>query len=402
MTSPPDVLRVSYSSATRFRSCPRAWQFSAIEKLGPLESDPSLIDRDAGTWWHALRAADSIRRGIGSGTLCYLPDTLSTPDGFPDYETSVGSHAEEVIEHSWGWWNRLTSEAREAWLDRFHEPFPEYLGNLWDRYLDRWGDSLLNERPLAVELPFTKRLSDDVELVGFVDEVFFDESKNLTVARDLKTHRTLKDSYAENDLMDSQNHLYAWAIASIVAKWGYTLNATGYDRVRMNPPKKPQLTKTGTLAKSVTDFDASTYEEFVGEGISWGEEGDFFKTGARAGEAKFGIYRLESKVLENLRTPDALSQWHQRTLAPLNRNVIRAHANSLTSTADRMFTTRTALEAGEAEAPRNLTRLGCSWCDFQKLCRAMIFGGPDGDYPLEDFGLQKREKRTQLESRKAV
>jgi len=400
MTSPPDVLRVSYSSATRFRSCPRAWQFSAIEKLGPLESDPSLIDRDAGTWWHALRAADSIERGRDLGSLKFAPEQIQTPAG----NISTDGISPETILQSCQRWEEtsLTADRKEVWIDRFQFGFTAHLLSLDARYRARWDDERANERPLAVELPFTRRLSDEVELVGFVDEVFFDESKNLTVARDLKTHRTLKDRYAENDLMDSQNHLYAWAIAHTIAKWGYTLNATGYDRVRMNPPKQPQLTKTGTLAKSVTDFDASTYEAFVGEGISWGDEGDFFKTGARAGEAKFGIYRLESKVLENLRTPDALSQWHQRTLAPLNRNVIRAHVHSLTSTADRMLTTRTALEAGEAEAPRNLTRLGCSWCDFQKLCRAMIFGGPDGDYPLEDFGLQKRDKRTQLESRKVL
>ena len=77
--------------------------------------------------------------------------------------------------------------------------------------------------------------------------------------------------------------------------------------------------------------------------------------------------------------------WHQRTLVPLNSNMIRAHLVSAMDTAADAARTRERALA-EGAAARNLGG-ACKWCDFAALCRAQIAGGPDGEYPLAQYGL---------------
>lgn len=389
--------RVSYSTLSKFRSCPRAWQFGSIERLQKVSTEPA-IDRDFGSWWHALRAADSIVRGRQFDSLKSVPETLGTPDDNLNIPTD-GITEETVYAAAGKWWNTLNSETKDAWLERYGKPVHEYMRDLDRRYRERWKEEREHEVPLGVEIkiltPLATRNDSTIGFVGYVDEVYFDRARNMTIARDHKTHRALNAAYSTDDMMDSQNHLYGWGISKIVASWGYTLNATAYDRVRANPPKFPQVTSTGNLSKSVTDYDLGTYLDFVGEGVPWGEEGVYYKTGAKAGQPKFGIYHLEDKVIENLQTPDALGVWHHRSVTPLNRNVVMAHIKSAVSTASSMADVEEKIiEEGEgSEAPRNLTRQGCKWCDFQTLCRAMMFGGPNGYYPPEEYGLAVRPDR---------
>lgn len=261
------------------------------------------------------------------------------------------------------------------------------------RWRERWAAENGDEAPLGVEVKVRRAIpGTDATMPGYVDLVYLDTRRNLTVVRDYKTSRTLQAADAEDDLSDSQLHLYAWALEEQARAWEVPpVTAISYDRARTAKPKQPGVTATsGTLSKSVTDYDLHTYLSWAagpdGEGVPWGTEGEYVKSGKRAGEPKFGRYVSEEQVVERLSSPAAASVWHQRSLTPLNRNIVAAHLRSIGHTQpEAARTVETFRETGEA--PRNFHRRLCGWCDFAKLCRAELLGGADGDYPVEQFGL---------------
>ena len=198
------------------------------------------------------------------------------------------------------------------------------------------------------------------------------------VVRDHKTGKQLPTQSALDDMMDSQLQLYAWGAAPQISEWGMgAISATAYDRVKSVKPTTPRLNKSGTLSKTVTQFDLHTY-------LDWVAEGQEFE-GLRKDGSGAGIYEAEQSVIDHLMSPAWRTIWHQRTLTPLNTNMIRAHLRSAVDTiADLNQTRHRAEDTGEAA--RNLTK-GCTWCDFAALCRAQIVGGPDGEYTLVDYRL---------------
>jgi hypothetical protein len=104
-----------------------------------------------------------------------------------------------------------------------------------------------------------------------------------------------------------------------------------------------------------------------------------------------GFYREEPEVVERLSTPAYTSGWFQRTLTPLNANLIRAHLRAAVDTALDVTLTKERARVSN-EAARNLTA-GCKWCDYAHLCRAQMWGGPDGEYDLTLAGLRPRQQR---------
>lgn len=412
-------LYVSYSSLTLHRQCPQAW---AYRYLRGLDRSGAAVARDLGSWWHLVRAMDALQRGLSMGSLRSVPRTLST--GAPDlvlervgYDPSAaiplpaeGSRyrlpngktvpvsSEVAVALAAAWWRTLSGEDRDAWIEESGEPLPDRLAYMEARYVERWADDLAAEVPLAVEHKFKREVPNGsgAVLPGVVDLIYLDTRRRLVVVRDAKSNRTLAAADAADDLSDSQVHLYGWGVNAEVETWGHgSVSALSYDRARSAPPKQPTVTLSGALSKSVTDYDEHTYATFAagpdGDGVPWGEEGEHYKTGKRAGEPKWGRYVAEDSVLERLRSPAAQSVWHQRTLTPLNRNIIKAHLQAVSDT-QRQAERTVAQFTEHGEAPRNFTRFGCSRCDYNRLCRAELVGGPDGEYPPEDFGLTERKR----------
>lgn len=394
----------SYSALSRFRECPQAWNYSYVRRLGIDAPDPA---RDFGSWWHALRAMDSIERGVQQESLVWCPSHIGTGAG-PTLTRRDSWDPERPVMPQWvlqtregaktlptgartipavaaAWWRTLDEETQEQWEEAFGAPLADALKRLDQRWRARWGTQTEEEAPVGVEVPFRVELDGGNwpgELRGVVDEILIDNRRGLLVQRDHKTHKVLQTEEGIGTLMDSQHYLYARGVsAQTRAVLGRDVEAISYDRVRVSPPKTPAITKSGTLSKSVTDYDAQTYIDWVGDGVPY--------PGLKKDGSGAGVYRLEEAVVAKLSDPAALSAWHQRTLQPINQTVADEHWRSARDTFE--LTQQTMLRIAETgSAPRNFDRFKCGRCDFRQLCYAEMIGGTGGDYPLEEYGLTTR------------
>lgn len=391
--------RTSYSALTQHRSCPQAWVYRQIRQLERDNPEQVKAELEFGNWWHALRAADSLQRGRELRSIQHTPRKIRTVDDGPDLPTTVTP--EEVILAAGKWWSTLSTDYREVWVERMGEPVADRLSYVDARWRERWADALAEEHPLGVEVYWQRELPSSGEgdpntlLVGFIDEVYWDSKRDLVVIRDHKSIKTMPTSAAP-DIMDSQLQLYAWGAGPQITGWGRgKVRALAYDRVRMTAPKPPSVTTTGTLSKSVTDFDLHTYRTWAsgpsGEGVLWGTEGAEYVSGTKKGQPKWGYYTEDAKVVAALSDPAAVSAWFQRTLTPINPNLVKVHLQSAVDSAHDTQRTR-AREAETGQAARNLTK-NCKWCDFQSLCRAEMIGGVGGEYDLAEHYLKPIERR---------
>ncbi len=388
------VVRTSYSELTTHRKCPQQWFFHYAESLMADESVDAAVERDMGSWWQALLGSDALERGRKFDSLRAVPRTIKSVDGGPTWPGEDAT-AEAVLLEADVWWFHQTGAVRDVWTERLGEPMPDRLLAMYRDWTEEWAEERDYERPLAVELRWQRNLPQRAEdrrtpvaMVGYIDEVYLDRKRNLVTVRDNKAHRALKPTTAVSDMMDSQLQLYAWGASPLVREWNLgPVRATAYDRARMVAPKSPVVTQSGTLSKSVTDYDVGTYRRW-----SRGPEGMGVPyPGRKADGSGAGMYTVEQTVIDKLSTPAARSAWFQRTRVPLNVNVIRSHLRAAIDSSDDLR--RSAARAERTrEAARNLGR-ACDWCEYAKLCRAQMVGGPDGDYELIDFGLRRRPPR---------
>jgi hypothetical protein len=376
----------SYSSVTQHNQCPQRWMYDRIYGLEAVpRNGDAKVEMNFGIWWQALRAADSIERGRALGSLLVETKRLGVPGGDIATDHPLADHRLTVLHAADKWWGEQPEEHKALWLEKLGDTLPARLHALDERWHDRWDDELAYEEPLLVEGKWVRRIPGaEVELLGYVDEVYRDTKRNLIVVRDNKTG---KDSPANrrtvDDMMDSQLHLYAWGTAELLKSHGLTVNAVAYDRIRSVRATTPKLTQTGTLSKTVTQFDLRTY-------VEWAAAGQEYPGRAKDGSQK-GVYELEPAVVEHLSTPAALEQWTVRTLTPLNRHLVRTHLQAaLDALKDMDVSYARITKRGEA---RRVLGDHCKWCDFAGLCRAQMTGGPDGTYPLGDFGLRVRARR---------
>lgn len=391
----------SYSRLTQHRSCPQSWFYGSMMKLERIPSNEAKVELEFGNWWHALRAAESIERGRAFGSLKWVPKELGTVDHGPTIPTDQLGVMDAVLVAAQAWEKGLTPLKQETWEKRLGAGLVERLTYVNREWLAQWESERRNEHPLAVEYRWRRELppvrqgsaqqvDPDTAMVGYIDEVYYDKRRGIVVARDHKSHKNLSNQTTLDDMMDSQLQVYAWGGAPEIEAWGYgPIRAVAYDRVRTTKPSKPALTAGGGLSKATSDYDLRTYLDFVGEGIPWGEPDTYVLSGPRKGTPKWGTYQVDPAVVEHLSSPVTISRWMQRTLTPLNRNIVTTHLRAAVDTAlDMTLTRQRAAQSGQAA--RNLSDSNCRWCDFQALCRAQMVGGADGDYDLEALGLREK------------
>jgi hypothetical protein len=374
---------VSYSSITTHRQCPQRWKYRYSDRLETATF--ASVHLTFGSWWHALRALDSVERGVMHGTLRYAPEEIRPLGKFVEGPVLPPQGGASAVLAAAEAWERTWSEKRqEVWTETLGEGLTARLLWLDSSWRSAYADDLETEHPVAVELPVERALTGTSPLIGFVDEIFSDSRRGLTVVRDHKTSKTLPLTSSMDDLSDSQLSLYAWAAAPQVEEWGLPpIAATSYDRVRSVKPTAPRLTQTGTLSKVATDFDLRTYVEWVGEGVPF--------SGPIGRKKGGGTYLPDAKLIESLEAPRNASKWFQRTLTPLNRNVVVAHLEAAVDSAEDIKRTRErAVDHGSVG--RNFGK-ACSWCEFSSLCRAQMLGGASAELDLRFHGLRKQAAR---------
>lgn len=438
------IAQASYSSITLHRKCPQAWYYRhglRIESAKDVISPYLLIGR----WWSALRAAEALTRGRNAESLLEVPSSMKDKaEGYRFDPKTVT--VDDVLSASEVRWRGLSADNKEEFEGKLGETLPERLAGMYGMWDAAHRERFDRERPLGVEMFWKRELPrpdgdlswsildqaalaqmPKMHLLGFLDYAFYDRQREMVVVRDDKAPSSLSNTTtAVDDLMDSQLMLYAWGATPKLQRLGAPAapRAVSYDRVSSVAPKTPVLTTSGSLSKAVTAYDIETYRrwattdgrpdletiskieaekgmvagalwkmiEELPAGPFWGAAGEFFVSGAKKGQRKFGTYELDPKMLEKLDSPQERQRWTSRTFKPITQPVLRAHLRSAVDTAMDIYQTQLRAEA-TGEAARNLDRRGCAQCDYADLCRAQLIGGARGEYDLESFGLQQRPQR---------
>lgn len=426
-------VRAHYSSLTLHRKCPQAWYYRYDMGLSRDLEETSAPERDFGSWFGALTAAEALERGRKYDSLKGKLGKFRSVDGIDKFDMRTVT-TQEVFEAADAWWEKQPIEAKEDWESRLGQDLPMRLQGAFSRWVDEWDADRKYERPIAVELFWERQLprpQADAEwdaetggltlnLLGFIDEVFEDTQRGIIAIRDKKTSKTLASQSAVDDMMDSQLALYGWGAAPLITSWGLpSPSALAYDRIKSTKPTTPKLTLAGRLSASITQYDLQTYLEFAHEntvpaelpdnfdslepwqqqmllgaqekgGRLYGNWGEFYASGAKKNEPKFGIYQEEQSVIDRITTPVHRSIFHQRTFVPLSPHVVRAHLRAAVDTATDIYRTQQRA-ARVGEAARNFTGANCRFCDYASLCRAQMIGGPRGEYELAEHKLRQRD-----------
>lgn len=372
----------SYSAIGSFRACPQRWQYAYLRRLArPADALDAKVELNFGIWWHALRAAHAIETGRSRGTLLMCPREIETPAGKLSTHEFPGGLPLLVRNAARDWFGALPEEHKVQWIDRLGDTALGRLEDLDQRWWLQWGKDDENEDPIGVEVKWTRTLPNGTELLGYIDLIYRDRRRGLVVCRDYKSAKALDSQTAVDDMMDSQLQLYAWGVTPLLAKHNLRVGALSYDRARSVKATAPKITQMGGLSKSVTMFDWLTYRQFCDAKPGYPGR---TKDGSQA-----GVYQEDPEMTRHLKTPEQISKWFQRTLVPLNRHLILSHIRAASDTVAAMEATAALIEE-RGDAPRNLGKDACRWCDFTALCRAQMMGGPEGEYPLENFGLVAR------------
>lgn len=122
-----------------------------------------------------------------------------------------------------------------------------YKDEEWEVVKDKKGKPIV-EREFRVRIPKTR-----VVVHGVIDLIIQDEYGIWVV-----DHKTVKKEppSAEFRMSDVQTTLYFWVVLTLCEKWGINpkhLRGAIFNYIRTEPPKEPELLKTGGMSKRVID-----------------------------------------------------------------------------------------------------------------------------------------------------
>lgn len=444
-----DNVQAHYSSIMLHRKCPQAWYYRYGKGLSKPVTDPAPY-MHYGSWFGAIRTAEALVRGRRMGSLIQTPRTLRLVDGGPEFDMRTMT-PKMVLESAVVWYHKNVAGdplAVEDWHSKLGDGLPQRLLAGYQRWRDENGVAAAKERPLAVEMFWKRELIrpkadlawdpaaidlPELTLIGFIDELYEDIERSIVVVRDNKTTSRMPTMSSLDDMLDSQLMLYAWGVTPALQKMGHAIpRAISYDRAMSVKCADPSLNLNGTIsAKSknwdlrtyrewalkdtrpdsldelrqvaVTNGKRDTYDDFSPEQKEIIENLPAGRVFGRIGEfkavdvPKFGIYELDDEIIRKLSSPDWRAMFHQRTLKPINQQVVKAHLRAAIDTTTDIWKTQTRSEV-TGEATRNLIKDSCKWCEYVGICRAQIFGGPDGLYDIREYGLRHKSGNHILEN----
>jgi hypothetical protein len=144
-------------------------------------------------------------------------------------------------------------------------------------------------------------------------------------------------------MADVQSLLYADAAGKSLGVTG--IKGVMWDYIRSKSPAGPTLLKNGSLSKARIDTLPEVYEATILEhGLDPAHYTDI-------------LGDLDAK----------LPEWYRRVFVPINKEAVAQIVEETQVTGREM-----ERKAG-VDVTRNLTR-DCSWCSYEKLCKAELFG----------------------------
>lgn len=223
---------------------------------------------------------------------------------------------------------------------------------IMEDYFDYWADnpkailySRKNKR--SAEHEFEIDLGEDILFTGKIDAV--GKSRSM---RWLVEHKTFKRMPNEDMRWKSiQSAVYIRAIQMM--GWWNDIEGTLWDYIHNRPPNMPQLTSTGKISQAKLNSLPSRVEAFL----------------ATQGAKPEDVPKLWDYVMENR------ASYFVRTYTPMNERVIDD------TWEDFVMSAREIRDYGQVAKQRTVEQ-HCSWCDYEKLCRAEVTG-LDLDFIIE-------------------
>jgi hypothetical protein len=238
-------------------------------------------------------------------------------------------------------YDKLFDEERES-LDKGKEPLPLQLSRLMQSYLDNYGIEDERWTVIAVEwewkIDYVHPTLGLVHLGGRIDLIMRDEN-GLIWVWDHKSTTSIPDRGAFH-AMDPQLTLYPWAYEQIT---GESVAGVLYNYAVSKPPTIPTMTQKGEVSKVAITTDWRTARDFL---IANGKDPDNY-----------------SGWLNELRAKNEL---FERMTLPRSSRVTKQILDEAVQVA-------IAIESG-LPPTRNIGRMTCDGCRYQKLCRAELFG----------------------------
>jgi len=396
-----ETIQAHYSSLNLHRKCPNAWYFRyGLNLSKPLFGPAPYLH--FGSWYGLWRSAEALERGRKAGSLVFDPRKFKPIDyeTGPEFDQATLT-TQDVMDAADAWWKVQSHgpegpEVEASWQDTLGGTLRQRLEATTVRWRDEFGDAAKYESPLGIEVFWKRELpratedlaepSDyegeslpNVVLIGFIDELYRDEQRNMIVVRDNKTSSRMEPMTVFSDMVDSQLFLYGWGVTPKLKSIGVeTPRAMAYDRILSKATAKPGLNLDGTLSAKSKIWDLRTYRDWVAEGQEFPGRS---KDGSGA-----GTYVEDPELAKRLGDPNWKVQFIQRTLTPISRPAVTAHLRAAVDSATDIWRTTRRAERTH-EAARNLTKDNCRWCDYAAICRARMFSGPEAVYDLREFGL---------------
>lgn len=365
----PNQMLWHNSMVSTLAACEQKFAYAYLEGLDtePKATDWRLV---LGSWFHGLMAAQGLKQGLAQGTLLEVPAAVNLGHDDLKYAPTEG----------------LTpASAHQMWIEEVHAYVPEGVDENWDalpdtvwflyeRYIAAHKERLVSEEVLLVEHQWS-RTEPNSGMVwgGRVDRVVRDRSTGRVIVRDHKTTSSVPD--ADQRLLNSQLHLYAWGLAPTLAGHDLEVAAVEYDWVYTGGASTVRLTKAGNLYANQGLLDPYALAVLLDRAVDeWNAE-QVEKAGE--GEEPEVLTVMDERFdKERARAEEeGIDQFFRRSLMPINVTVVR---NLLAQgVMARNAATDIVAVSSDTDQPlgamRNVGR-HCGWCSFAEVCVGDLYG----------------------------
>jgi len=335
------ALALSYSGATTWRECQQRYWHRYEDKLRPkISSAPAP---KLGNWLHSYleRYYAAVKRGVETGEA----------HGYAlDY--TIRQYADEIQAMV-----NISMMANQDDLAKEFEDIPARGKDIAERYYAARGkDDAEKYEILLIEQRFNTPVDDGITAPGIADLVVRDLDRGVLQMWDHKSTGNVPG--AGTHVLDMQEVLYA---AMLHEQRGIQVEELVWNYLRTKPPSTPAVLQKGGLSKAKNiDTDAPTYMQAIVENNLLPED-----------------YR---DVLQRLSGKEQ-SVFYPRHKIPLIPEAEQVIIGDFARTGHEILRAKSI----EDFIPiRNVGRM-CNWCDYRKVCEAVVTGGDVEDIIQRNF-----------------